>query len=147
MLGLLHAPCGFRITHEFGDAFECGHDEAGTQVLLGLGQLQQRLHRGLVAAVAPTYSALRVYLDIGLRTGAVIVQIRVQMCAVELLDGVGMDLLKMAPAHMFTDDGPILGLRQPIIVGMSGTAFGLFDHQLVQQSGYGLIDELTAMSE
>jgi hypothetical protein len=28
---------------------------------------------------------------------------------------------------------------------MSGTAFGLFDHQLVQQSGYGLIDKLTAI--
>ena len=71
VLGLLHAPCGFRIAHESGDAFECGHDEAGTQVLLGLGQLQQRLQRGLVAAIAPTYSALRVHLDIDLSTGAV----------------------------------------------------------------------------
>ncbi len=145
MLGQLHAPCGFGVAPESGDALQSGQGEAGTQVLLGLGQQQERLQRGLVAAVAPAFPSLRVHLDIGLRTGAVIVQIRVEVCAVELLDGVGVGRLNMAPAHMFADDGTVLGLRQPIVVGMSGTAFGLFDHQLVQQSGYGLIDELAAV--
>jgi len=95
----------------------------------------------LVAAVAAVFSSLGVHLDIGLRTGAVIVQVRIQMRVVELLDAVGMGRLNMAPAHVFADDGAVLGFRQPIVVAVPGTAFGLFDHQLVQQSG----DETTTV--
>jgi hypothetical protein len=58
----------------------------------------------------------------------VIVQIRVQVRTVELLDAVGMGTGNIAIAHMFADDSAILGFRQPIIVGMPRPASGLLDH-------------------
>src|SRR5208282_3075423 len=68
VLGLLHAPGGFGVAPESGDALQGGQAEAGTQVVLGLGQRQQRLQRGLVAAVAAAFSSLGIHLDVGLRT-------------------------------------------------------------------------------
>src|SRR5713226_10620167 len=110
-----------------------------------MGQRQQGFERGLITAVAAAFSSLGVYLDIGLGTRTVIIQIRIQIGTVELLDALGVGGRDMAPAHVFADDGSVLGFRQPIVVAMPGATFGLLDHQLVQQLGYGVVDELAAV--
>ena len=56
-----------------------------------------------------------------------------------------MSSRNVAPAHMFADDGPVLGFRQPIVVGVSRATLGLFDHEFVEQLGHRLVDELAAV--
>jgi hypothetical protein len=48
-------------------------------------------------------------------------------------------------ADMFADDGAVLGLHQAVIAALSRPALGLFDEQLVEQFGDGLVDELRAV--
>ena len=96
VLGLLHAPCSFGVAHESGEGLQSGQGEAGAQIWLGLVQRQERFQRGLIATVAAAFSSLRVHLHVGLCTRTVIVQIRVQVRAVELPDAVGMGGRDMA---------------------------------------------------
>src|ERR1019366_1878313 len=51
----------------------------------------------------------------------------------------------LSVSHVFTDDGAVLGFDQSVIVAVAGTAFGLFDEQLVQQTGDDPVDEIAAV--
>ena len=61
--GLLHALCGFGVAAGGSDALQNGQGESRAQVLLGLGQGQQRLQRRLVAAVHALLAAFFVDFD------------------------------------------------------------------------------------
>ena len=69
---------------------------------------------------------------LGNAAGPVEVQVRIQMLAMKLIDGVGMLAGDMSPAHMFADDRTILGLHQRVVAGMTRPGFGLLDEELVQ---------------
>ena len=99
----------------------------------------------LVAAIATTLAALSVDFDIGLRTRTVIVQVGIEVRGIELLDAVRMGGIDVAPTDVFADDGAVLGLHQAIVIAVPGPAFGLLDHQLVQQLGHSVVDELAAV--
>ena len=88
--GLLHALGGFGIADRGGDALQNGDGESRAQVLGGLGQGQQGLQRGLIAPVVAPLTAFLVDFDIGLGAGAMVVQIGIEVRAVEVLDGFGM---------------------------------------------------------
>ena len=62
-----------------------------------------------------------------------------------IVDRSGVLGLDMEIAHVLADNRPILGLHQPVVVGMSRAGFRLFDQQLVQQFGHHVVDELTAI--
>jgi hypothetical protein len=64
---LLHALRGFSVAASSGNALQDSESETRAQVLLRLGQSQQRLQRRLVAAVNPLLAALFVDFDVGLR--------------------------------------------------------------------------------
>ncbi len=49
-------------------------------------------------------------------------------------------LSDMQITQMFTDDGPVLGFDQRIIIGMAGTGLGEFDPQRVEQVSHLLVD-------
>src|SRR5208337_3836359 len=50
--------------------------------------------------------------------------------------------IDVAVAHVLANHRAILGFHQSVIVAVPGTALGLLDQQLVQQTGHGLVDEL-----
>ena len=74
-----------------------------------------------------------------------VVEIRIEVGSVELLHALGVGGGDVAVAHVFADDGAVLGFDQSVIVAVAGTAFGLFDQQLVQQTGDDPVDELAAV--
>ena len=61
------------------------------------------------------------------------------------MNTVGLGGVDIALADVLADDRTVLGLHQAVVVGVAGAAFGLLDHQLVQQLGDGLVDELAAV--
>jgi hypothetical protein len=71
-----------------------------------------------------------------------VVQIRVEVRAVEVLDGFGVFGVEVTVAHVFADHRAILGFHQSIIVAVPRPAFGLLDQQFVEQLGHALVDEL-----
>src|SRR5664279_2258538 len=72
---------------------------------------QQGLQRGLIASVVGLLTTFLVDFDIGLGAGAMVVQIGIQVRAVELLDGLGVFSLDVAVAHVLADDGAIFGFH------------------------------------
>ena len=79
--GLLHTLRGFGVAVGCRDASQDGQSETWTQVLLRLGQGEQRLERRLVAAVNPLLAALFVDFDVGLRARTMIVEIGIEVGA------------------------------------------------------------------
>jgi hypothetical protein len=61
-----------------------------------------------------------------------VIQIRIQKLPIETVDGVGMAGIDVAIADVFADDSAVLGLHQAVVAALPGTAFGLFDQQLVE---------------
>jgi len=61
-----------------------------------------------------------------------VVEIGIEVGGVELLHAPGVAGRDIAVAHVFADDGAILGFGQSVVVAVPGTAFGLFDEQFVQ---------------
>jgi hypothetical protein len=59
-----------------------------------------------------------------------VVQIGIQVRAVELLNAFGVFGRDVAVAHVLADHRAILGFHQPVIVAVPGPAFGLLDQQL-----------------
>jgi hypothetical protein len=59
-----------------------------------------------------------------------VVEIGIEVGGVELLQAPGVPGRDIAVAHVFADDGAILGFGQSIVVAVPGAAFGLFDEQL-----------------
>ena len=88
--GLLHTLCGFSVAVSCGNALQDRESEARAQVLLRLGESQQRLQRCLVAAVNPLLAALFVDFDVGLCARTMIVEIGIEVGAVELLQALGV---------------------------------------------------------
>ena len=74
-----------------------------------------------------------------------VVQIRVQILPIEAVDGVGVAGLDVAVADVFADHRAVLGLHQPVVAALPGTAFGLLDQQLVEQLGDRAVDEFRAV--
>ena len=60
-----------------------------------------------------------------------VVQIRIQVSGVELLDQFGVLRRNVSPSQVLAHDGAVFALCQSVIVGMAGTAFRLLNHQLV----------------
>ena len=58
------------------DAFQGSESESGTQILLGLGQRQQRFQRRLIPPIATAFSSFGIHLDLGLRARTVVIQDR-----------------------------------------------------------------------
>jgi len=109
-------------------------------------QQRQGLQRALVALVTDALAALLVDLHVRLSTGPVIVQIGIQVLAVEVIDGIGVLGVDVSIADVFADDGAVLGLHQAVVAALPGPALDLFDGQLVEQFGDGLVDELRAVA-
>ena len=107
--GLLHTLRGFGVAVGCGDASQDGQSETRTQVSLRLGQSEQGLERRLVAAVNPLLAALFVDFDIGLRAWTMIVEIGIEVGAVEPLQALGMGCVNRALAQMLADYGAIFG--------------------------------------
>src|ERR1019366_9108322 len=99
----------------------------------------------LIAPVKASFAAFVVDFDLGLRAGAMVVQIRVEVRGVEVLEGLGVSGVEVTVAHVFADHRAILGFHQSVIVAVPRPAFGLLDKQLVEQLGHGLVDELAAV--
>jgi len=110
-----------------------------------LGQGQQSLQRRLIAAVNPLLAALFVDFYIGLRTRTMVIEIGVEVGAVELLQALGMCRIDRTVTQVLADHGTILGFDQAVVVALSRPAFGLFDQQSLQHTGYHSVDELTAV--
>jgi hypothetical protein len=125
--GLLHTLRGFGVAAGCGDASQDGQSETRTQVSLRLGQREQRLQRSLVAAVNPLLAALFVDFDIGLRAWTMIVEIGIEVGAVEPLQALGMGCVNRALAQMLADYSAIFGFDQAVVVALPRSAFGLFD--------------------
>lgn len=72
------------------------------------------------------------------------VQVGVEVVLVTCLDLTGMVCRNIAVANVLADHSPILGLRQTVVVGMTGPRLGLFDQTLAQKLRYGAVNILTA---
>ena len=75
--GLLHTARRLGVADGSGDPFQSVDAESLAQVLFRFMQRQQGFLRGPVARITHPFAAFPVDLDLGLGTGAVIVQIRV----------------------------------------------------------------------
>lgn len=106
---------------------------------------QEGLQWGLIAAVADALTALGVGGDIGLCAGPMIVQIGVEEVAIESAEPLGVGGVDVSVADVLADDGAVLGLYQAVVVGVAGPALGLLDAQLVEQPGYGFVEELASV--
>ena len=144
-LCLLHAARRFGIAEGTGDALQGIDAEPLTQELCRLVQRQQGLPRSLVALVTDAFAALVIDLDIRLGARAMVVQIRIQILPIEVVDGVGVPRIDVAVTDVFADHRAVLGLHQPVVTALPGTAFGLLDQQLIKQPGDGGVDELAAV--
>src|ERR1019366_4051384 len=121
--GMLHTLRGFGVAAGSGDALEDGNRKSGTQVLRGVGQGQQRFQRGLVAVVDVARAAFLVEGEVGLGAGAMVVEIRIEVGSVELLEGRGVGGRDVAVAHVFADDGALFGFDQSVVVAVAGAGF------------------------
>ena len=74
-----------------------------------------------------------------------VVEIGVEVGAVELLQALGVGCVDGAVAQMLADHRAILGFDQAVVVAVPGPAFGLFDQQFLQQTGHRAVDELAAV--
>jgi len=74
-----------------------------------------------------------------------VVQIRIQVLAIEVIDLVGMLGIDVSIADVFADDGAVFGLHQAVVAALPRPAFGLFDAQFFQQFGSRFVDELRAV--
>ncbi len=70
---------------------------------------------------------------------------RVQILPIKAADRVGVARVDVAVADVFADHRAILGLHQPVVAALPGTAFGLLDQQFIEQPGDGGVDELAAV--
>ena len=125
--GPLHSFCGIGVAGGLGNSFECLRTESGAQELVGFFQGQQGLERSLVAPVAGAFSALLVDFDFRLGAWAVVVEIGVEVVAVEAVDLAGVGLVDVSVADVFADDPAVLGLDQAVVSGVAGPAFGPLD--------------------
>ena len=73
------------------------------------------------------------------------VQIRIEVFFEELLYGFRMARRDMPVAHVLADHRSILGLHQPVVVGVPRSRFGLLHQQLVEQAGHRVIDKFAAV--
>ena len=96
--GLLHALGGFGVADWLRRCVVSGEGESGAQVLCRLRQGQQRLQRGLIAAVEAAFAAFVVDLDLGLGAGPMVVQIGIEVRGVELVDGLGVGGMRYSPS-------------------------------------------------
>ena len=115
------------------------------QVLCWIIQLEQGFQRSLVALVADAFAASEIDLDVGLGAGAMIVQIWVEVLAIEVVEAVGVARIDVSVADMFADHRAVFGLHQAVVAALPRTAFGLFDEQFFKQLGDGTVDELRAV--
>ena len=87
---LLHAPGGFGVAAGSRDALQHGRGESGAQVLRRVGQGQQGLQRGLIAAIEAAAAAFLVERDVGLGARTMVVEIGIEVGGVELLQAPGV---------------------------------------------------------
>ena len=120
-LGLLHATGRVGVADGSRDAFQGLDTESVAQVLRGFIQRQQGLQRGQIALVAGALAALRVDLHLELGAGPVVVQIRVELLAIEAVDQVGMAGIDVTVADMFADNRAVFGLHQAVVAALPGT--------------------------
>ncbi len=69
-----------------------------------------------------------------------IINIGVEVIAVEAVDEQCPLLRDMQIAQMLTDDGTVFGLDQRVVIGMSRAGLGEFDEQLMEQLRHPLVD-------
>jgi hypothetical protein len=112
----------------------------------GLVERQQGLERSSIALVTNPFAASLIDLDLGLGTGAMVVQVGVQELPIEAVDVLGVAGVDIAIAHVLANDGAIFGLDQAVIARLPGAAFGLLDEKLVEQLGDGAVDEPLPLS-
>ena len=61
------------------------------------------------------------------------VPVRVEVFLVEVLYGLGVWRRNMAKPHVLTNHGPVLGLRQTVVMGMPRARLGLLDQKFAEQ--------------
>lgn len=78
-------------------------------------------------------------------TGAMEVEVGDEDVLVEGVDGLSLSLFDVAISHVLADDAAIFPFDQSIVVGSSGSRFGLFDKELVEELGDNGVDKLATI--
>ena len=145
-LGLLHAAGRFGVAEGQGDAQERFDLQSRTQEACGIFQRHQRFQRSPVAVVADAFSPLGIDQDFGLGAGAMVIEIRVEVVAIEAVDALGVSLVDVSVADMLAHDPAVFGLDQAVVAALPGAALGLFDAQFFKQPGDGAVEEFAAVA-
>lgn len=129
----------------FRDTFQVLHGDPWSKKLLWLVQALQLFKRRKVLVVVLTQLASLVDFLCGESTRTVKVEVDVERLFAESLDLVRFASWDVAMAHLFTHDTPVLSFHQRLIIGMSWSALGEFDEQLVEQLSDHAIDKLATV--
>jgi hypothetical protein len=78
-------------------------------------------------------AAFLVDVHIRLSSRTTVVQIWIQVLAVEVVDGIGVSGVDVPVADVLANDGADFGLHQAVVAALSRPALGLFDAQFFQQ--------------
>ena len=128
-----------------GDPFQRVHTQSLAQVLCRFVQQRQGLQRSLIALVSYPLAPFLVDLHVRLSAGTMVVQIRIQVLPIEVVDAVGVAGIDVSIADVFANDRAVLGLHQAVVAALPRPALGLLDAQFFQQLGDGFVDELAAV--
>lgn len=101
--------------------------------------------RSLVGFVFATTFSFSIEGQYGEAAGAVEVEVGDEDVLVEGVDGLSMSLFDVTISHVFADDAAIFAFDQSVVVGSSGSGFGLFDKKLVEEVGDDGVDKLAAI--
>src|ERR1017187_3887621 len=122
---LLHAARGIGVTDGCRDALQCVDAQPLAQVLCWFLQQRQGLQRSQIALVTDAFAALLIYFNIGLGARAMVVQIWIQVLAINVIDAVGMACIDVAVADVFADDRSVFGFHQAVVAALARPALGL----------------------
>ena len=75
-----------------------------------------------------------------------ILQARIQVVPIEVVDPVCAASIDRARADVFADHSSFAGFDQPVIPASPGTALGLLDQQPIHQLGHRFVDEPLPLS-
>jgi hypothetical protein len=103
-VGLLHVSRRIGVAARHLDSLERLEAESRAQELAGFLHRQQGLARCLGALVADAFSPLGVDFDLRLDAGPVVVEVGVEVVAVEAVDGLRVGPVDVSVADVFADD-------------------------------------------
>jgi len=145
---VIEALGGLIIAHGIRDGIQLFEADAGSEVLLGVGQrleLVVRCHHILIAVAFFEASPGINFLG-GEEAGAVEVEVGGEDALGECVDLLGELAWDVSVAEMLSHHGAVPGLDQGIVVASAGTGFGEFlDTEFLQQACHTRVDVLRAI--